>query len=133
MRRLRDHIDLLISVVFAALVAACVICFELNERNVPASSWALLASDGCFVAGVLLTGTGLLTAIAQAGGFDGLMYIFYSLGARFNFSSTNWKAKKAYADFKRERSERHKEYRAALYTGIVCLILAAVFAGLSEL
>lgn len=129
----RRHLETVICAPLAALLVAVVFAYELETKAALDNAVFLLLSDGCFVAGVLFTGTGLLTVIAQAGGFDGLGYAFYSLRARFNHSATNWKADKSFEEYRKERREKPRRFRGGLTVGIVCLILAALFDALFSL
>jgi len=85
-------------------------------------------SDVFFIAGTLCTGLGVLRIVSAVGGFDGLAYIFYSLGVRMSGSETKWNARKSFSNFRTERHEKARKPKRLIAAGVIALGLAVVFA-----
>ena len=116
-----------VGVVLAGVVA--------NYRGVfsadSVSQVMLALSDGCVVPAMVYLGFGLLMMISSTGMFD---ITRYGMGQLFSLFRKDYvrKDKDFYAYVQRKREERKQRGRLAylLITGIVFLILAALFTGL---
>lgn len=136
MRAKRRWVSYLIAAVIAVAIAGLVFYYEVSTYGGGTALLFRFASDGFFVPAVLYIGFGLLTAIADAGNFYGLQYLGYAVAYLFSPSSKRLEEKKDYFTWcmeKREKQEEKKKEgaplkRTLLLTGLICLILSAVFA-----
>ena len=80
-------------------------------------------SDGFFVAGLMMTGVGVLNLIGSTGFFDIFAYGVRTLLSHF----TPQKDFPKYYDYKAERAENRKPpLRATLWIGLICVALSAI-------
>lgn len=94
------------------LMAAVVTGMQLN-RGFPA---AHAVSDGCFAAGVMLAGIGILCFVANKGLFD---LAFYGL------SKTLPVRQETFLEYKKRKRAHPKEVRPFLIPGFLLLVMAA--------
>lgn len=87
-------------------------------------------SDGCFIAGVLLTSVGLLSWISTTGFFDLFAYALHSLPVLFT-ALKKPEEHESYYDYKAMREEkRDKPLYFLIIVGVACLLLSVIFLGL---
>ena len=120
----------LIAYLVTVLVAAVIVALVALRQGLSAGQSfhenARDLSDGFFVAGMMLTGVGLLTLIATTGLFDIFAYGMQTILSHFVPQKSGGLPK--YYDFKMEREEHRKQpLRATLYVGLLCLGLAVLF------
>jgi hypothetical protein len=113
----------------ASIAVGLVICLLVAAAE-QGSDALTVASDACFVAGVLLAGLGGLIWIANFGGFNALGYGTYLLLRKLSPSKSKFQNRKTYLEYSLEKQETHKAPKPILVTGIVYLLLSAVFAAL---
>ena len=87
-----------------------------------------LISDGCFTAGVVLAGIGLLTWIGNDGFFNIFAYGTKAFFSVFSFDSSKRKMKQSYYEYKIDQAGRNKgRYYDVLIVGCTYLIAAGIF------
>ena len=117
----------LISLIFGAVIAVIVILVTAR-RDFPVIH---LLCDGCFVAGVLLLGTGGLKFFRNEGMFDIFAYSIKSV-FQIHYPLAKMKSpledkKEGYAEYKERKKAQRKPARDLLWAGLVYLALATVF------
>ena len=118
---------LIVDLIFGLLVAGAVILINANRGH----AVTRLLCDGCFVAGVLLLGTGGLKFVRNEGMFD----IFtYSIKTAFQIhypltkmNSPLEEKKEDYPTYKERKKEKRKSSADLLWAGLIFMALAAVF------
>jgi hypothetical protein len=111
----------------ASIAVGVVICLLVAAAEQGSAPLAI-ASDSCFVAGVLLAGLGALAWIATFGGFNALGYGTYLLFRKLSPSKSKFENRKTYLEYSLEKQEHHKAPKAILVPGLAYLLLAAIFA-----
>ena len=122
-KRKRFIVDLIVGAVIAVLV----IVFTAKRDY----SVIHLLCDGCFVAAVLLLGTGGLKFLRNEGMFDIFAYSIKSV-FQIHYPLTKMKSpledkKEGYAEYKDRKKAQRKPPHDLLWAGLVYLALAAVF------
>ncbi len=112
------------------LVFAAIIAYSKGVFSGELSSSGLFGalSDAFFVPGVLFAGFGVLLKVAEGGFFDGISFglkravLSFIPGARI-------KKEENYAQYKerKEKNRRHAKMASVLISGIVFIVIAAVF------
>lgn len=125
----RKYVEWLVCFLFALAVCAAVILYE--KGFVP---WDLfrMACDGCFVAGVLLTGLGILVWVANFNGFTALGYAWYLLARKLSLSRSRFETRLSYLEYVQVHQQKTKSPKCILVTGLVCIVLSFVFLWLSR-
>ena len=83
-------------------------------------------SDGFFVAGLMMTGIGVLNLIGSTGFFDIFSYGVRTLLSHFTPQKSGRDFPKYY-DYKMERAENRKPpLRATLWVGLICVALSVI-------
>lgn len=83
-----------------------------------------MLSDGCFVSGALLAGTGLLSWMGSVGAYDIFGYGWKVLLSHFASS----KAAESYYEYKADRERLRKPcLKCAIHSGIAFLALSAIW------
>ena len=101
---------------------------QIAQPGVNQTLWCL--SDGCFVAGLMLTGVGVLVWVSSTGFFDIFSYAMRSLLVLFTPLRSPEKHER-FIDYKTRRAEKRRPAQwFLLIVGVVYLALAAVFMGL---
>ena len=123
-KRKRFLVDLVCGIVIAGVVIA--INFGRGHGVLR------LLCDGCFVAGVLLLGTGGLKFFRNEGMFDIFSYSIKSVfQIHYPFAKMNSpleeKKKEDYATYKERKREKRKSPADLLWAGLIFMALAVVF------
>ena len=113
---------ILIGVLIAGLV---VISMDFGAGQTTSMN-ARILSDGCFVAGMMLTGVGLLVWISTTGFFDMFSYGFHSLLVLFS-SLKKPEEHETFFDYKMAKEEkRGKPMAAIVIVGIGYILLSLI-------
>ena len=118
----------LINLAFGAVITVVVMLITARRDF----GFIHLLCDGCFVAAVLLLGTGGLKFVRNEGVFDIFSYSIKSVfDVHYPFSKMHSpleeKRKEDYATYKERKKEQRKPAADLLWAGLVYLALAAVF------
>ncbi len=109
-----------VSFILGGIIAAASVFGELPTENT--REIFKIISDGCFAAGVLLFGMGLLFLVFERGVFDMLFY-----GISGIVCGIMGKERDDYSKYKQKRSEKSYSIRGMIPAGAGYLCLAAVF------
>lgn len=119
---------ILVDLIFGAVIAGIIIAINASRGH----SVTRLLCDGCFVAGVLLLGTGGLKFFRNEGMFDIFSYSIKSVfQVHYPFAKMNSpleeKKSEGYAEYKERKREKRKSPADLLWAGLIFMALAAVF------
>ena len=118
----------LVDLVFGAVIAGAVIAINAGRGH----AVLRLLCDGCFVAGVLLLGTGGLKFFRNEGMFDIFAYSIKSVfQIHYPFAKMNSpleeKKREDYATYKENKKKKRKSPADLLWAGLIYMALALVF------
>lgn len=118
----------LVDLIFGLVIAGAVVVINAGRGH----AVTRLLCDGCFVAGVLLLGTGGLKFFRNEGMFDIFAYSIKSVfQVHYPFakmhSHLEEKKPEGYAEYKERKREKRKSPGDLLWAGLVYMALAAVF------
>lgn len=85
-----------------------------------------ILSDGCFLAGVLIGGLGLLAWISGMGQFNGMRYLAYWLVNTFRWGFPR-KAPMSYPEFLKEKPGKQRTANFLVIPGAVFLAMSGLF------
>lgn len=118
----------------AAVITGLVTAYECSAYGISTINAIHFLCDGFFVSGLLFLCFGTLLWIAGLGGFSGIAYLFYSLGAIFTPKKSRFEERKSYYDFLREKETREKSKNRPLFCiGGVCILISLFLVVLFEL
>lgn len=120
----RQYVGWLICAAAALAICTAVVLYEKS-----CADWSLtrMISDGCFVAGVVLVGLGVLVWVANFGGFTALGYGWYLLVRKLSASRAKFEERLSYLEYVQQRREKSKNPACILGTGLICIAAAGVF------
>lgn len=107
------------------LIAGLVAISQGFDTSAPLAMNARWLSDGCFVAGMLMTGVGLLVWISTTGFFDMFSYGFHSLLVLFS-PLRKPENHETFFDYKMAKDERRGKPLMALLIVGICFILLSM-------
>lgn len=125
----RKYVQWLICSLLALIVCAAVVFYEKGYTQ-----WGLarMLCDGCFVAGVLFLGIGILVWVSNFSGFTALGYAWYLLVRKLSPSKARFESRLSYVEYVQAHQQRMKSPLCILVTGLVCMVLSFVFLWLSR-
>lgn len=98
---------------------------DLFSQTQLAETYRILC-DGCFTAGVLLAGIGLMIGISNEGTFDILNYGMRSFFGLFSPAARNRKPYGSFQAYRQQRAERRSPFGFLVVMGSLFLIAAVV-------
>lgn len=116
-----------VSAIIGLLIAVPLSLYRGFDASLPFSQNARYISDGCFVAGMLLTGIGALVWVSSTGFFDIFAYGFRSLLVLFT-ALVKPSDHKTFYEYKLDRErDRKKGVRFLLYVGLCFMLASYIF------
>lgn len=114
----------LVCPILALALCAAVVLYEKGNAQ---WAFARMACDGCFVAGVLFTGVGVLAWVASVSGFAAIGYAWYLLTRKLSPSRSKFEQRLSYLEYIEEHRKKDKSPNCILATGAAFLALSFVF------
>lgn len=132
MNRKKQFITYGVLLTLAAAIVLMVVSFEQSNWEPGTVTTPKCLSDGFFTVAVLYIGCGVLALIQEAGNFQGIQFLFYTMVHLFSFRENreNRKSYFAYCQDKKERQAadgKSPVKSALLLVGLVCLALSLSF------
>jgi len=115
------------SLILAVLIILAVVAYQWQLLAHDLPGVLRILCDGFFVAGIILGGIGLLIWIAGLGGFDGLAFVFVSIGSLLTPRKKRFEERKNYLEFKQEQiSKERMSTKGILLVALSCIVISLV-------